>query len=76
MYKWKIEIILNCGKEIVGQFECEHNDSWHAAEKLFGGDINKFTAIYNLDKTAQIFFKLCDVSSMSISVLEEEDETN
>ena len=70
-YKWKIEIILNCGKEIVGQFECKHKDSWKVAEELLSGEINKFIAIFDLPKKSHILFKLGDVSSIAISVLEE-----
>lgn len=71
MYKWKIEIVLNCGKEIVGQVEDEWKTSMDAAQDMLTGNSNDFYAIGSLDHKKQIFFRIGDVSSMAISVLEE-----
>ena len=71
MYKWKIKIILNCGKEIVGQVECDHKTSMDVAEEILSGESQDFYAIGSLDHKKQIFIKIGDVSSMSVSILEE-----
>lgn len=71
MHKWKIEIILNCGKEIVGQAELEHNNSLDVAKEILLGNPSDYYAIGSLDHKKHIVVKVSDVSSMSISVLEE-----
>lgn len=71
MYKWKIEIILNCGKEIVGQVELKHDNSLDVAKEILLGERSDFCAIGSLDHKKHIVVKVSDVSSMSISVLEE-----
>lgn len=71
IYKWKIEIILNCGKEIVGQVELEHDNSLDVAKEILLGKRNDFYAIGSLDRKKQIVVRVCDVSSMAISLLEE-----
>lgn len=74
MYKWKIEIILNCGKEIVGRYDCDHKGSFDAAQELLTGNVYDYFAIASLDKSKQIAVKLGDVSYMAISVLEEQHD--
>jgi hypothetical protein len=71
MYKWKIEIILNCGKEIVGCDENNYNNSADFAQEIIRFDPDDFYAIGSLDHRKQICFRVGDVSSMSISILEE-----
>lgn len=71
MHKWKIEIILNCGKEIVGCDENNYKNSADFAQEIIGFNSDDFYAIASLDHKKQICFRVGDVSSMSISVLEE-----
>lgn len=71
MYKWKIEIILNCGKEIVGQVELEQANSFDVAKEILLRKSTDFYAIGSLDHKKHIIVRVCDISSMEISVLEE-----
>lgn len=70
-YKWKIEIVLNCGKEIVGRAELEHDNSLDVAKEILLGKRNDFYAIGSLDRKKHVVVRVCDVSSMAISLLEE-----
>ena len=71
MYKWKIEIILNCGKEIVGKVELKQDNSLDVAKEILLGKCNDWYAIGSLDCKKHIVVRTGDISSMAISVLEE-----
>lgn len=67
MYLWKVTAVLNSGKELLGYFECEHDDSASTAKELMKGAPNTFNGIVNKEKTEQILFKTGDVSALTLS---------
>lgn len=66
MYLWKVTLLMNCGKFLIGYFECEHNDSASTAKLLMQGAPNTFNAITNREKTEQTIFKTGDVSALTL----------
>ena len=67
MYLWKITLLMDCGTEIHGYFECKHGDSANTAKELMKGAPNTFNAITNKEKTEQILFNTRDVSALFLS---------
>lgn len=66
MYLWKVVLLMNCGKEIVGCFESKHDSSADTARELMQGSPNTFNAITNKEKTTQTLFKTGDVSALTL----------
>ena len=71
MYKWKIEITLSCGKEIVGWIEGVYKTSMNVATGLFTGKSGDFCALNSMCNKKHLFVKLGDISHFAISALEE-----
>lgn len=67
MYLWRVTLLMNCGKELHGYFECKHDDSASTAKELMKGAPNTFNGIVNKEKTEQILFKTGDVSALTLS---------
>ena len=70
MYKWKIDIILNCGKAISGLLICDENNSDKVAEKILVGNLYEYIGIADKTEKANLFIKRGDISAMQISVFE------
>lgn len=68
MYKWKIEFILKSGKELTGYYEGVESNTVDVAEKMLTGDKNSLSAFNDKDKTKQIFVKIDEIASASISI--------
>ena len=64
MYKWKIEIILKCGKEVIGYYEGSEINSIDVA-KLYLTD--NFGGITDKNKTKQIIIITSEIAAMTIS---------
>ncbi len=67
MYKWKIEIILKSGKEITVYYRGYENESGKVANKMLTGNENTINGFINDDGTKNIFVKIGEIASASIS---------
>ena len=68
MYKWKIEFILKSGKELTAYYEGAENSSHAVANKILTGNKNTINGFGNEDNTKNIFVKISEIASASISV--------
>ena len=68
MYEWKIDIILNSGKELSVYYKGEEKYSYDVANKFFTGNINTLNGFGNKDRTKNIFVRIGEVAAVSISV--------
>lgn len=64
MYKWKLEIILNSGKEITAYYKGDENASDDVARKVLTYGYGGFG---NVDGTANVLINIKDISAMTIS---------
>ena len=64
MYKWKIEIILKSGKEVVGYYEGTETSSCDVAKLYLNDNIGGMT---DKDKTKQIVVITGEIAVMTIS---------
>lgn len=69
MYKWKIEFILNSGKELTVYYEGTENNTMDVAKKMLAGDKNTLNAFNNKDKTKHIFVRVGEIASASVSAV-------
>lgn len=67
MYKWKIEFILKSGKELTVYYAGNENNSGDVAKKMLAGSENTINGFYNEDGTKNIFVKLGEIATASIS---------
>lgn len=67
LYKWKIEIILKSGKELVGYYKGEESDSKAVSDKFFVGNKNELIGFYNEDETKNIVILRDEIAAMTIS---------
>ena len=67
MYRWKIEIILKSGKEITVYYRGYENESGKVANKMLTGNENTINGFINDDGTKNIFVKIGEIASASIS---------
>lgn len=70
MYKWKIDIILNCGKAISGLMICDDDNSDEVAKKILVGNLYEYIGIGDENNEANLFIKRGDISAAQISVFE------
>lgn len=68
MYKWKIEFILKSGKELTVYYKGSENTSGAVADKILTGNENALNGFNNEDNTKNIFVKIGEIASASISV--------
>ena len=68
MYKWKIKFILKSGKELTVYYEGAENSSHAVAEKTLTGNDNELNGFSNEYGTENIFVKIGEIASASISV--------
>lgn len=69
MYEWKIDIILNSGKELSVYYKGEEKYSSDVANKFFTGNINTLiNGFRNKERTKDIYIKIGEVAAFSISV--------
>lgn len=67
MYRWKIEIILNSGKELTVYYEGIENNSDAVATTTLTGPQNNLSGFSNEDGTKNVFVRLGEVASFAIS---------
>lgn len=67
MYRWKIEFILKSGKELTVYCECDIGNSGDVANEILHYKDNNFNGFNNEDKTKNIFVKVGEIASVSIS---------
>lgn len=67
MYKWKLEFVLKCGKELTVYYEGTENSSGAVATKMLTGNENTINGFGNEDGTKNIFVKIGEIASASIS---------
>lgn len=68
MYRWKIEIILNSGKELTVCYEDVEDNSDAVANKTLTGPPNNLYGFSNEDGTKNVLVKLNEIAAASISV--------
>lgn len=68
MYKWKLEFILKSGKEVSVYYEGVENSSDAVAKKMLAGNENTINGFSNEDNTKNIFVKIGEIASASISI--------
>jgi hypothetical protein len=67
MYTWKIEIIFKSGKELTVYYRGYENDSDKVANKMLTGNENTINGFSNDDGTKNVFVKIGEIASASIS---------
>ena len=67
MYKWKLEFVLKSGKELVVYYEGTEHSSGAVATKMLTGNENTINGFGNEDGTKNIFVKIGEIASASIS---------
>lgn len=67
MYTWKIEIIFKSGKELTVYYRGYENDSGKVANKMLTGNENTINGFSNDDGTKNVFVKIGEIASASIS---------
>lgn len=68
MYKWKIEIILNSGKEITVYYENKKNGLLDVGKEILEGNVKDIVAFSDKDRMKQIFIKKEEIAYMAVSV--------
>lgn len=68
MYTWKIEVILKSGKELTLYYHGYEIKSGEVANKMLTGDENIMNGFSNDDGTKNIFVKIGEIASASISI--------
>lgn len=68
MYSWKLEIILNSGKEITAYGTNEFRYADQAAAAFMSGNQNDIVSLSNKERTANIFVRKSEIAAMTISV--------
>lgn len=69
MYKWKIQFILKSGKELTVYYKGNENSSGMVASKMLTGNENTINGFSNEDETQNIFVKIGEIASASISAV-------
>lgn len=69
MYTWKIEIILKSGKELTLYYRGYENESNKVAYKMLTGNENIMNSFSNDDGTKNVFVKIGEIASASISAV-------
>jgi hypothetical protein len=72
MYKWKLEIILNSGKEITAYYNGNEMTSTDVMNEVLVKHSCTFYGVSNKNRTAEIYIKIADVLVISISAAEDE----
>ena len=67
MYAWKIEFILKSGKELTVYYRGIENNSDSVANKMLTGNENTINGFGNEDGAKNIFVKIGEIASASIS---------
>jgi hypothetical protein len=67
MYRWKIEIVLNSGKELTVYYEGIEDNSDAVANTTLTGPPNNLSGFSNEDGTKNVFVKLGEVAYFAIS---------
>jgi hypothetical protein len=66
MNKWKIEIILNSGKELTVCYKGYETNSTDVCKKVVCGGENTFNGFSNEDGTGNVLIKVGEISAMTI----------
>lgn len=67
MKKWKIEFILKSGKEVTVYYQGYESNSTDVANKMLTGNENTMNGFSNEDGTKNVFVKIGEVATASIS---------
>lgn len=67
MKKWKIEFILKSGKEVTVYYKGYESNSTDVANKMLTGNENTMNGFSNEDGTKNVFVKIGEVATASIS---------
>ena len=67
MKKWKIEFILKSGKEVTVYYKGYESNSTDVANKMLTGNENTMNGFSNEDDTKNVFVKIGEVATASIS---------
>ena len=68
MYKWKIELIFKSGKELTVYYKGYENNSNAVANKMLTGNENTINGFSNENETKNVFVKIGEIESASISI--------
>lgn len=69
MYNWKLEFVLKCGKELTVYYRGIEDNSSAVANKMLTGNENTINGFSNDDGTKNIFVKIGEIASASISAI-------
>lgn len=67
MYNWKMEMILNSGKELTVYYRGYEDNSGEVAHKTLTGNTNTINGFNNDDGTKNVFVRIGEIASVSIS---------
>lgn len=68
MYNWKIELIFKSGKELTVYYRGIENNSGDVFDNMLTGNENTMNGFSNDDRTKNIFVKIDEIASASISI--------
>lgn len=68
MYNWKIELIFKSGKELTVYYRGIENNSEDVFDNMLTGNENTMNGFSNDDRTKNIFVKIGEIASASISI--------
>lgn len=66
MNKWKIEIILNSGKELTVYYKGYETNSTDVSKKVLCGGERTFNGFSNEDGTGNVLIKVGEIAAMTI----------
>lgn len=67
--KWKIEIVLNSGKELTGYYYGTEENSDTVAHKLLSGDKNSFFGIRGKEAASNLLVKIGEFAAIVVAVI-------
>lgn len=69
MNKWKIDIILNSGKELTVYYKGYEDSSGKVADKISVGNLNTINGFSNENGTQNIFVRIGEIAVAAISIV-------
>ena len=69
MYRWRLIITLNSGKEIVTYYKGPETNSDAVSRKLFNGGLNTFIGLSDSNGRENIFIRLGEIAAVVISIM-------
>lgn len=69
MYRWRLIITLNSGKEFTTYYKGPETNSDAVSRKLFNGGLNTFIGLSDSNGRENIFIRLGEIAAVVISIM-------